>query len=82
MAANVINTLRDRAYQAALARSQRGADLCTPGSDYFNEMYESELIRLVIMECAHAINNERRLNDVRSAANGCVWTIMEHFGVK
>lgn len=36
---------------------------------------------LIVKECARAIINDRRLNDVRSAANGCVRTINEHFGV-
>lgn len=37
---------------------------------------------LIVRECARAIINDRRLNDVRSAANGCVRTINEHFGVE
>lgn len=37
---------------------------------------------LIVRECATAIINDRRLNDVRSAANGCVRTINEHFGVE
>lgn len=38
--------------------------------------------KLIAKECATAIINDRRLNDVRSAANGCVRTINEHFGVE
>jgi hypothetical protein len=37
---------------------------------------------LIVKECARAIINDKRLNDVRSAANGCVRTIREHFGVE
>jgi hypothetical protein len=37
---------------------------------------------LIVRECALAIINDSRLNDVRSAANGCVRTINEHFGVE
>jgi hypothetical protein len=36
---------------------------------------------LIVRECANAIINDSRLNDVRSAANGCVRTINEYFGV-
>ena len=37
---------------------------------------------LIVRECATAIIQDDRLNDVRSAANGCVRTIREHFGVE
>ena len=37
---------------------------------------------LIVRECARAIITDSRLNDVRSAANGCVRTINEHFGVE
>ena len=37
---------------------------------------------LIVRECATAIVNDSRLNDVRSAANGCVRTIKQHFGVE
>lgn len=37
---------------------------------------------LIVQECATAIINDSRLSDVRSAANGCVRTIKEHFGVE
>lgn len=36
---------------------------------------------LLLQEAIDAIVNDSRLNDVRSAANGCVRTIREHFGV-
>jgi hypothetical protein len=41
-----------------------------------------KVAELILKECANAIINDRRLNDVRSAANGCVRTIREHFGVE
>jgi wobble nucleotide-excising tRNase len=37
---------------------------------------------LIIKECANAIVNDSRLSDVRTARNGCVRTIKEHFGVE
>lgn len=49
------------------------------------QFYDHELERfaeLIVRECATAIINDCRLNDVRSAANGCVRTIKEHFGFK
>ena len=48
------------------------------GPAWFNSTKFAELI---VRECANAIINDSRLNDVRSAANGCVRTINEHFGV-
>jgi hypothetical protein len=48
-------------------------------------MIEAEYIKfaeLIVRECATAIIQDSRLNDVRSAANGCVRTIREHFGVE
>jgi hypothetical protein len=41
-----------------------------------------EIAEQVIRECADAIIKDSRLNDVRSAANGCVRTINEYFGVE
>ena len=41
-----------------------------------------KFVEVIVQECATAIINDRRLNDVRSAANGCVRTINEHFGVE
>ena len=42
----------------------------------------SKFAELIVRECATAIIQDSRLNDVRSAANGCVRTIREHFGVE
>lgn len=44
--------------------------------------FAEKFAELIVQECATAIINDRRLNDVRSAANGCVRTINEHFGVE
>ena len=37
---------------------------------------------LIVLECANAIVNDSRLSDVRTARNGCVRAIKEHFGVE
>jgi hypothetical protein len=42
----------------------------------------NKFAELIVKECANAIVNDSRLNDVRSAANGCVRTIKQHFGVE
>ena len=44
--------------------------------------FEQKFAELIVKECAQAIIKDSRLNDVRSAANGCVRTINEHFGVE
>ena len=50
---------------------------------YFDRQEDFEkFAELIVKECADAIVNDSRLNDVRSAANGCVRTIREHFGVE
>jgi hypothetical protein len=43
---------------------------------------KEKFAQLIVRECATAIIQDSRLNDVRSAANGCVRTIREHFGVE
>jgi hypothetical protein len=43
---------------------------------------DAKFAELIVEECATAIIQDSRLNDVRSAANGCVRTIREHFGVE
>jgi hypothetical protein len=45
-------------------------------------MYNEKFAELIVRECANAIVNDSRLSDVRTARNGCVRTIKEHFGVK
>lgn len=44
--------------------------------------FMDKFAELIVRECADAINNDDRLNDVRSAARGCVRIIKEHFGVE
>ena len=66
------------AEQAGISLSQKDY------SYYWVESAEDieKFAELIVKECATAIINDRRLNDVRSAANGCVRTINEHFGVE
>ena len=45
-------------------------------------LFEEKFAELIIKECANAIVNDSRLSDVRTARNGCVRTIKEHFGVE
>ena len=44
--------------------------------------HAEQFAQLIVRECADAIAKDSRLGDVRSAANGCVRTIKEHFGVE
>jgi len=44
--------------------------------------YNRILAELIVGECANAIVNDSRLSDVRTARNGCVRTIKEHFGIQ
>ena len=46
------------------------------------EFDKEKFAELIVRECAGAIIKDIRLNDVRSAANGCVRTIKQHFGVE
>ena len=49
----------------------------------FGELEDFEkFAELIIRECANAIVNDSRLSDVRTARNGCVRAIKEHFGVE
>ena len=61
---------------------QAGAKIETAHWVYYDDFSYQKFAELIIRECATAIINDRRLNDVRSAANGCVRTINEHFGVE
>ena len=61
------------------------SDIDAMGLKTRTEFYEHELKKfaeLIVRECADAIIKDSRLSDVRSAANGCVRTIKEHFGVE
>jgi hypothetical protein len=46
------------------------------------EYFAEKFAELIVSECANAIVNDSRLSDVRTARNGCVRTIKEHFGVE
>lgn len=46
------------------------------------DAFAEKFAELIVQECARAIINDSRLNDVRSASRGCVRTIREHFGVE
>lgn len=46
------------------------------------ELFNEKFAELIVRKCTDAIIKDSRLNDVRSAANGCVRTIKEHFGVE
>ena len=50
--------------------------------DWDEYFAKEKFAELIVKECANAIITDSRLNDVRSAANGCVRTIKEHFGVE
>lgn len=69
--------IKELAEQAS-HQSPDGYPVTIPYSKDFAEKFAE----LIVKECARAIINDRRLNDVRSAANGCVRTINEHFGVE
>ena len=66
--------IRELAEQAAREMNETGT--------YSETKFQQKFAELIVRECATAIINDRRLNDVRSAANGCVRTINEHFGVE
>ena len=53
-----------------------------PGRYSITDEQKAKFAELIVRECVTAIINDRRLNDIRSAANGCVRTINEHFGVE
>ena len=48
----------------------------------FQKVLRERFAELIVQECARALINDCRLNDVRSASRGCVRTIREHFGVE
>jgi hypothetical protein len=51
-------------------------------NDDFHAQTMEKFAELIVRECANAIVNDSRLSDVRTARNGCVRTIKEHFGVE
>jgi hypothetical protein len=58
-----------------------GARFGAEGIDY-SSFTSSKFAELIVQECANAIVNDSRLSDVRTARNGCVRAIKEHFGVE
>jgi len=48
----------------------------------FDMIVAEKFAELIVKECANAIVNDNRLSDVRTARNGCVRAIKEHFGVE
>jgi len=46
------------------------------------EFDKEKFAELLIQQCCNAIVNDSRLSDVRTARNGCVRAIKEHFGVE
>jgi hypothetical protein len=48
----------------------------------YSESYDTKFAELLIQQCCNAIVNDSRLSDVRTARNGCVRAIKEHFGVE
>jgi hypothetical protein len=64
-------------YQAGLT-----AQGCWEDLDTYTQEGIEKFAELIVKECANAIVNDSRLSDVRTARNGCVRTIKEHFGVE
>ena len=52
------------------------------GTSIAESFNRKKFAELIVKECANAIVNDSRLSDVRTARNGCVRTIKEHFGVE
>jgi hypothetical protein len=69
--------LKEQSVQAKIVKNEDGS--WTSILEYPDLAKFAELI---IKECANAIVNDSRLSDVRTARNGCVRTIKEHFGVE
>jgi hypothetical protein len=66
-------------------RIKKLAEQCrgNPMTSEFEPLFDkAKFAELIIKECANAIVNDSRLSDVRTARNGCVRTIKEHFGVE
>lgn len=69
--------IRELAVAAAPANSS------IPHSEWnIPKEFIEKFAELIVQECADAIINDDRLNDVRSASRGCIRTIKEHFGVE
>ena len=73
--------MNERAKQLAL-QALKHPDNDNDGLTVFDNDELEKFAELIVSECADAIIKDSRLSDVRSAANGCVRTIKEHFGVE
>ena len=69
--------IKQLAQQAGWGKGETYDD-CIQCSPFDPEIFAE----LIVKECANAIVNDSRLSDVRTARNGCVRTIKEHFGVE
>ena len=74
--------MNERIKQLADEAAKYSAVMALPTGQLGNELFVEKFAELFIKECANAIVNDSRLSDVRTARNGCVRTIKEHFGVE
>jgi hypothetical protein len=74
--------MNERIKQLADEAAKYSAVMALPTGQLGNELFVEKFAELIIKECANAIVNDSRLSDVRTARNGCVRTIKEHFGVE
>ena len=77
------NTFQERKMNERIKElAEQATQLMLGRPDLDIEYVMEKFGKLIVKECTNAIINDSRLNDVRSAANGCVRTINEHFGVE
>jgi len=74
--------MNERIKQLADEAAKYSAVMALPTGQLGNELFVAKFAELIVKECANAIVNDSRLSDVRTARNGCVRTIKEHFGVE
>ena len=76
--------MNERIKKLAIQAEIYAGELIDEGADYdqYPRYYTEKLAELIVLECANAIVNDSRLSDVRTARNGCVRAIKEHFGVE
>jgi hypothetical protein len=80
--ATVIHKGKTMNKRIKLLAEQAGLEWGPGGYADYSDFDHSLFAELIVSECARAIINDCRLNDVRSASRGCVRTIREHFGVE
>ena len=71
-----INDLFDKALDEVVPNTWTNLTM-----DQLNDI-KNKFAELLIQQCCNAIVNDSRLSDVRTARNGCVRAIKEHFGVE